>query len=304
MPSSISSDFFNSLISHETGSRFSLSDFFQNSYDQTYDFCSSLPCLFSRCTASVTSPFSYECADLSAFCLIHTLKGGGRLFRSNDAHNVSCCELAKGTFAFIDCRKWHKLSCLHNIWQFTICFVSLPVSCYYHQKLETLGGCISDLDSDPDALAIWQRFLKIQEDTEIHGLMRSRELTALYTQLCLSRSMKQKGSCYMPVYIADMKQNFDTAYSRQYSLEALSSKYNVNKYRLCREFSKYCGDTPMQYLNRIRMEKAKELLLHSDETIGAIGQMIGIENTNHFIRLFKEKNGVTPLTYRRETPIV
>lgn len=62
--------------------------------------------------------------------------------------------------------------------------------------------------------------------------------------------------------------------------------------------------SPLQYLNSVRIEKAKDLLLHSDEKIGVIGQIVGIENTNHFIRIFKEKTGVTPLTYRRETPVI
>lgn len=57
-------------------------------------------------------------------------------------------------------------------------------------------------------------------------------------------------------------------------------------------------------MNRIRIEKAKELLISTDEKIVEISQMVGIENTNHFIRLFKEKTGVTPLTYRRETPVI
>ena len=62
--------------------------------------------------------------------------------------------------------------------------------------------------------------------------------------------------------------------------------------------------TPMQYLNKIRIDKAKEMLLHTDDKIVEISQTVGIENANHFIRLFKEKTGVTPLTYRRETPVI
>ena len=126
----------------------------------------------------------------------------------------------------------------------------------------------------------------------------------LYTQLYLARSLELSNSYHVPSYIADMKKSFDTAYNEEYSLDELAQKYNVNKYRLCREFAQYYEDTPLQYLNGVRLTKAKELLLHSDEKVVTIGQMVGIENTNHFIRLFKEKNGVTPLAYRRETPIL
>ena len=62
-----SSEFFNALISSETSNRFSLSDYFETAYTRTYDFCESLPYLLSRREVSVTSPFSYETANLDAF---------------------------------------------------------------------------------------------------------------------------------------------------------------------------------------------------------------------------------------------
>lgn len=101
-----------------------------------------------------------------------------------------------------------------------------------------------------------------------------------------------------------MRQRFDQAYDRPYSLDELALEYGINKFRLCREFAKYYEYTPIQYLNKVRIDHAKNLLLETDEKIVEISQMVGIENTNHFIRLFKEKTGVTPLTYRKETPVI
>lgn len=300
---SFASEFFTCLISSETSNRFSLSEYFRNVYNRNYDFCGTLPHLLSRNTVSVTAPFSYEAAGLDAFCLLYTTKGAGRLSYRN-LPNVPPLELTRGTLAFIDCRKTHKILSLHNVWEYTICFVSSPVSSYYHGKLESLGGCLFSLQAEPDALLHWELLLKNQTDDEAHALIRSRELIALYTQLYLSQSSKLHGSYHIPSYIADMKKNFDTAYTEQYALDTLSSIYNVNKYRLCREFARYYEETPLQYLNKVRIEKAKELLVYSDEKIGVIGQMVGIENTNHFIRLFKEKTGVTPLIYRKETPVL
>ena len=109
---------------------------------------------------------------------------------------------------------------------------------------------------------------------------------------------------HVPTYLLDMKKNFDTAYDEPFSLDDAAQKYQINKFRLCREFAANFQDTPLQYLNHVRIEHAKDLLLNTDEKICDIGQMVGIENTNHFIRLFKEKTGVTPLKFRKETPII
>lgn len=295
-------EFFNCLISSETSNRFSLSDYFENAYGRHYDFCESLPYLLSQRKVTVTSPFSQEVAGLGAFCLLYTEKGMGTLYCDNAAHIHAAYELTPGSLAFIDCHSHHKLVCEHNVWEFTVCFVSPSVSSYYHRKMEGMGGCIFRLSSDSDALVLWEKLINDRTDDETHGLLRARTLVALYTQLYLTRTMQLHGSRHIPSYIADMKKSFDTSYAEAYSLEALSLKYQVNKYRLCREFSKYYDDTPLQYLNKVRIEKAKELLLHSDEKIGTIGTLIGFENTNHFIRLFRQKTGISPLAYRKETP--
>ncbi len=297
-------EFFNCLIASETSNRFSLSEYFTDAYNRNYDFCGKLPYLLSRRDVSVTSPFSYEAANLDAFCLIHTTKGAGKLFCESSSHINAAYDLTKGTLALINCRKNHKLLCQHNIWEYTICFVSPQITDCYFEMLQKLGECVFKLSSLPDVLNIWEQLLKMDNDDEIHGILRSHKLISLFTQLYVSRTLEINGSYHIPSYICDMKKCFDTEYEENYSLDELALKYNVNKFRLCREFSKYYKDTPLQYLNHVRLEKAKELLLNSDEKIGVIGQIVGIENTNHFIKLFKEKTGVTPLTYRKETPVL
>ncbi len=299
-----SAEFFSCLISSETSNRFSLSDYFDNAYSREYDFCDTLPCELCHRSVSVTSPFSYEAANLSALCIVHTTSGAGRLYYENASGINAGYDLTKDTLAVIDCRKNHKLVCQHNIWEYTICFVSVTVLEYYLQKIHSLGNFIYRLDRYSDILAAWEQILRNTADTEIHGLMRSQELVSLFTQLCLVRAVEQTGSYHVPSYIADMHRRFTTAYHEPYSLDELALEYGINKFRLCREFAKYYEYTPIQYLNRIRIEKAKELLISTDEKIVEISQMVGIENTNHFIRLFKEKTGVTPLTYRRETPVI
>lgn len=299
-----STEFFGCLISSETSNRFSLSDYFDNAYSREYDFCGALPCELCHRTVTVTSPFSYEVSCLDALCIVHTAKGAGRLFCEN-ANKISAgYDLTKGTLAVIDCRRNHKLACQHNIWEYTICFVSTVVLDYYFQKIYNFGDFIYRLDKFPDVRASWEQVLRNDTDDEIHGITRSRELVGLFTQLYLARAAERSGSCHIPSYIADMHRRFTAAYYEAYSLDGLAAEYDVNKFRLCREFAKYYEYTPIQYLNKIRIDKAKELLLATDEKIVEISQMVGIENANHFIRLFKEKTGVTPLTYRRGTPVI
>ena len=49
-----------------------------------------------------------------------------------------------------------------------------------------------------------------------------------------------------------------------------------------------------------RMNRAMQLLAHTDLQVQEIAERCGYNNENHFMRQFKEKNGMTALQYRRE----
>lgn len=107
----------------------------------------------------------------------------------------------------------------------------------------------------------------------------------------------------IPDYLREIHHLFDTQYGENYSLDELENTYSVSKYRICREFSKYYGVSPVQYLNHKRIEEAKKLLLTTNDTIHEIGSKVGIHNTNHFINLFKRETGATPLAFKQDAPV-
>jgi AraC-like DNA-binding protein len=197
-----------------------------------------------------------------------------------------------------------KIVCQHNIWEFTICFLGTNLLEFYANKIIDSGNFIYRLDKHPDIYDIWDLLLKNTHDDELHGISRSKQLTELFESLYLARIMEHNSSYHVPSYILDIHRRFEKEYYNSYSLDDLAVEYGINKFRICREFTKYYSYTPIQFLNKVRIDKAKEFLLNTNEKIVDISQMVGIDNANHFIRLFKEKTGVTPLTYRKETPIL
>lgn len=108
-----------------------------------------------------------------------------------------------------------------------------------------------------------------------------------------------KKAAKLPAHVAHMKQLYDFEYSYAHSLESLESDLGISKYRLCRDFSAYIGISPVQYLNQVRLREARHLLCTTDLTIREVGISVGIENTTHFINLFKKNTGITPLQFRQ-----
>lgn len=66
----------------------------------------------------------------------------------------------------------------------------------------------------------------------------------------------------------------------------------------CRFFKRVTGHTYTDYLSRLRVDKAKELLLRSGLPITDIGLEVGFESHSYFDRVFKRYTGRSPLEYR------
>lgn len=89
-------------------------------------------------------------------------------------------------------------------------------------------------------------------------------------------------------------------YTKKLTLEVLADQCHGSPFHLQRTFKQVKGITPVQYIQLSRINKAKEYLVQTDQSIAEIAMSIGIPNTPYFITLFKEITGVTPKAYREK----
>jgi two-component system, response regulator YesN len=90
-------------------------------------------------------------------------------------------------------------------------------------------------------------------------------------------------------------------YSKEVSLKTLSSLHNVNASYLGQMFKNETGELFTNYLNRIRIDKAKELLSNTSLKIYRISEQVGYIDQSHFFRIFKKYSGISPEEYRNHT---
>jgi Response regulator containing CheY-like receiver domain and AraC-type DNA-binding domain len=98
--------------------------------------------------------------------------------------------------------------------------------------------------------------------------------------------------------IDDVKRYVDSNYLNKITLEDISTKFFISKSHFCRTFKDMAGLNFYQYLNFVRIEKAKLLLKNSYYKNYEISEKIGFENTSYFNHLFKKMTGMTPYEYR------
>lgn len=68
---------------------------------------------------------------------------------------------------------------------------------------------------------------------------------------------------------------------------------------LCREFRKFYGMTPTEFINDLRLSHTGSLLIYSDEKIIEIAYSAGFQNLSHFCHEFKKKYLMSPSSYRK-----
>lgn len=88
-------------------------------------------------------------------------------------------------------------------------------------------------------------------------------------------------------------------YYRNISLNDIAEAINVNSSYLSRIFKNDTGENIIEYLNKIRMEKAALLINEGKYTLKEISYKVGIQNYNYFFRLYKKFIGVRPSEYRK-----
>lgn len=84
-----------------------------------------------------------------------------------------------------------------------------------------------------------------------------------------------------------------------FTREDLAAHVHLNSAYLSRLFRKETGQTLSDFVQKLRIERAKELLSYSDHKIGAIVEAVGYSHASHFTKIFKEVVGLTPAEYRK-----
>jgi AraC-like DNA-binding protein len=79
---------------------------------------------------------------------------------------------------------------------------------------------------------------------------------------------------------------------------------NTSTFYFCKLFKKTTGLNFTAYLSRIRIEKAKSLLLNPNLRIGEAAFESGFQSITHFNRIFKKVTGLSPTRYRKQLPKV
>ncbi len=241
-------------------------------------------------------PYYTERENLNSYLMVYTISGKGFLKYKGQEYL-----LKEGDCFYISCMDYQYYSCFSDHWEFLwIHFHGVGAHGYYNVFAES-GFRIISLEDRSFMETTLRRILSLTQRKDLNTeAICSNLLNSLITELIVHNSSDQRALSFMPDYIKNMVKYLDQHFKEEISLEQLAKLYGVSQYYLSREFKKYLGVTYSEYLILLRLNYAKELLKYSGLSVNDITFQCGMNNVSHFINLFKAREDMTPLSYRKE----
>ncbi|MEY8356095.1 response regulator [Lachnospiraceae bacterium 54-53] len=135
----------------------------------------------------------------------------------------------------------------------------------------------------------------------LNSLFTLNELEDYYLQfyLNIAKILKSNSVYSMDDTIENMKIYIKRHYQNNLTIEFLSSLFYLNRSYCSHLFRERTGTTFVSYLNEIRLDNAKHLLLTTDKKMYQIAKNSGYDNTKYFFRIFKKYEHMTPEQFRK-----
>lgn len=156
---------------------------------------------------------------------------------------------------------------------------------------------------EPQVLQVSEEIKKdILEAARLLSLGESEELSAysLFYKVLSSIVPKMKKSSEIPdkTLLAAIEYITENR-SESFSVADLAKSLCVSESTVYHLFQTKLGQTPIRFLNSIRINIAIEYLENSHKSISTIAEEVGFKSENHFRKTFAEYTGTTPLKYRK-----
>lgn len=145
-----------------------------------------------------------------------------------------------------------------------------------------------------DALYSWASHL--QQETHLQQPFEETLLNAIH-HLVEERSAYKK----TPAWAKELKEIIQDHIDTNLNLKELSKNLDVHPSYLSREFSKHFDNLSFgEYVRKLRIDKAIELLNTSSHSLTGIAYLTGFSDQSHFTRIFKAVTGKNPSAYRKQ----
>jgi AraC-like DNA-binding protein len=139
---------------------------------------------------------------------------------------------------------------------------------------------------------------KVLTKKQYRAMLRLLEIFGRHLSI-LSNQIAVENSAAQPVSVARAKQFIARNQDGAICLATVAKAVNTSTFYFCKLFKRATGLTFTDYVARVRIEKAKTLLLDPNQRVSEVAYDVGFQSLTHFNRVFRKIVGRSPTSYRR-----
>ncbi len=159
----------------------------------------------------------------------------------------------------------------------------------------TLYPAVHKIDEDG---SVGRKFRNLFDAFSQQDRFRDREVSLLFDRLLLFLARRVANGGRSTQMLAASLQLLHSAYHEDLRVSTLANAENLSVSRYNAVFNRQMGVSPMEYLTRIRISSACELLETTNLPIKEISVTVGYADPHFFSRVFRARLGVSPKAYR------
>ncbi len=114
----------------------------------------------------------------------------------------------------------------------------------------------------------------------------------------VARSSANNSENKIPVWLERVRESLHESYANETSLQILAETVGIHPVYLARQFRKFYRTTVGEYVRQVRVEKARQQLSKTKQSISEIALSTGFYDQSHFSNVFKKQTGMTPVEFR------
>ena len=150
-------------------------------------------------------------------------------------------------------------------------------------------------------IAIIRELIIVNDEKEVGYRLRTRILLLEVIETLLKADAFRKGNYRNETGMQkDLIVYIQTHYADKISLAMLAEEFHLTEKYISWYFKEHFSISFTQYVLHLRMTRAKDMLLMTEDSITEVALSCGYPSVNLFIRSFKQMYGVTPLQYRKK----
>lgn len=232
--------------------------------------------------------------NLGGFLLLVVEKGSGYVEMGWDRY-----ELQAGNVAFIDCSKTYAHSTSDDLWTIHWAHFDGPALLSIYSKFLDRSG--RPVFFAPDKQVYMDYLQKLYDTAVGDSFVRDMGINTLLSTL-LEQVMKDcwsEGRLKTKGAVEEIRLYLESHYMESITLEGLSQRFFLERTYIGHMFSRMTGSSPIRYLTTVRIQKSKELLRFTDDTLAKIAEKVGFSSEQYLSRVFKGVEGISPREYRK-----